>query len=585
MPPGGISLPILESSSFVASNLCSTRYRWTSSQVPMKVSLKLVALALLGTATSPAWAYLDPGHVSLWWQALVAAMAAAGAAGGTVWTRVRSWWGGGRASEAAGRSARGIRTPWPRSRAATGRVRGSFRDPSATVFEANGRIFRGVTIGSAAPVRALLRSAFYQRHARAGLVESVEVSASEVLESGLAPEDVARYPLWLEHECIDVVSYPYEWSFAQLKEAALLHLALHIDALEHGFDLKDASAYNVQFIDGQPVFIDTLSFIPYREGAHWTGYKQFCEQFLNPLVLRAVGGVDFNAWYRGALEGIETTALARVLPWHARLRPALLVNIHLHARAIARANARAGHVTARQRTRPLPRKNYLAHLRSLQRCVEGLHNPGETYWQDYAGHTSYSAAGSGDKDERVAAFVRERRVQVLLDIGCNAGHFSEVALRAGARKVVGIDVDPGAIDLAARRAVSQGLSFMPLLIDVTNPSPAMGWESAERLPFEARMIDADASLCLALIHHVVIGRNVPLDQFVQWLVGRAPMGLVEFVPKDDPMVVGLLAHREDVFHDYSEAAFMQSLQRHARILNVQGLQDSKRKLFTFVRLD
>lgn len=549
----------------------------------MQVSPKLIALTVLGTATMPAWAYLDPGHVSLWWQALVAAMAAAGAARGSIWTKLRSWWGGpGR--EVRLPPPRAVQPPWPRSGTKPGRVRGSFRDPSATVFEAQGRIFRGVTGGSVAAVRDLLSSEFHRRHARAGLVESVEVDAGTVLAAGLAPEDVERFPLWLEHECVDLVSYPYEWSFDQLKRAALLHLALHIDALENGFDLKDASAYNVQFIDSQPVFIDALSFIRYREGAYWSGYKQFCEQFLNPLVLRAVGGVEFNAWYRGAMEGIEMTAMARVLPWHSRLRPALLVNIHLHARAIARADATTGQPAVRKLGRPLPRKNYIAHLRSLQRCIEGLQPKGGSYWQDYAKHTSYSAAGTGDKDECVAAFVREHQVRVLLDIGCNAGHYSEVALHAGARKVVGIDVDAGALDLAARRAAALGLPFTPLLVDVTNPSPAMGWGAAERVPFEDRMIDADASLCLALIHHVVIGRNVPLDQFVQWLVARAPLGLVEFVPKDDPMVVGLLAHREDVFPDYHEEAFVQALRQQARIIDVHALQDSKRKLFTFARL-
>ena len=124
----------------------------------------------------------------------------------------------------------------------------------------------------------------------------------------------------------------------------MLHLALHLDALGAGFDMKDASAYNVQFIDSQPVFVDTLSFIKYREGAHWAGYKQFCEQFLNPLVLSAVCGIEFNAWYRGAMVGIELTAIARILPWYSLFRPALLTNIHLHARAIASIDATTGSV-------------------------------------------------------------------------------------------------------------------------------------------------------------------------------------------------------------------------------------------------
>ena len=195
----------------------------------------------------------------------------------------------------AARALQRIRTIPPKA----SRAGGSFRDPEGHVFVASGRIFRGVARRAADRLRAFVRSDFFIERAGACIVETWEVAPEEVLEAGVPAADIAAWAMWAEHERLPLVTYPYEWPFECLKQAACLTLDLLADALRHGYTLKDASAFNVQFIDSRPMFIDVLSFVEYEEGAPFLGYKQFCEQFFAPLCLTAFAGIDSNQWFRG----------------------------------------------------------------------------------------------------------------------------------------------------------------------------------------------------------------------------------------------------------------------------------------------
>ena len=180
---------------------------------------------------------------------------------------------------------------------------GSFRDPSGRVYRRDGRIFRTVLEPAVADFEFVRSTGLLQRLARDGLALAAEPVNASVLGDLAAG---ARYVL--EQPKIPFISYPYEWSFLALKSAALCHLEVHLEALDHGVTLSDASAYNVQFEGARPVFIDALSFRHYRDGDLWVGHRQFCEQFLNPLLLRATLGIPHNAWYRGSPEGIGTVS-------------------------------------------------------------------------------------------------------------------------------------------------------------------------------------------------------------------------------------------------------------------------------------
>lgn len=457
---------------------------------------------------------------------------------------------------------------------------GSFRDPSGKVYRRGNGIFRTVTTRAAADYEFVRDSGLFDRLSSKGLV----LSTTEVSPDVLGPVAAASRYL-LQHPLIRFLSYPYEWSFPALKAAALLHLDVQLEALEAGISLSDATAYNVQFNGPRPVFIDHLSFRRYRDGEIWIGHRQFCEQFLNPLLLRAFLGVPHNAWFRGSQEGIPTAEMNRLLPLRRKLGWNVLSHVVLPT-MLERSTrtAAAALATDKLGTSQLPRSSYRALLQRLRDWIVRLEpaDTGKTVWHDYAGNHSYQS----DEVKAKAAFVGEMaaavRPGILWDLGCNSGDYSKAALAAGAEYVVGFDFDHGALEAAFARAKAEGLAFLPLLMDAANPSPSQGWAERERQGLAARA-SADAVLALAFVHHLAIGRNVPLDRLIDWLVGLAPTGVVEFIPKSDPMVQRMLQLREDIFDDYTEGAFLSAIGERARIVKSLIVSAAGRRLIWFDR--
>ena len=458
-------------------------------------------------------------------------------------------------------------------------IGGSFRDPSGRVFQIGDRIFRTVNPPVAGDFDFVQGTAFYQRAVREGrLIEA------RVVEKGILGEEAAGACYVLEHPALPFVSYPYEWPFSALKEAALFHLELHLEALEHGVTLADASAYNVQFLGARPVFIDTLSLRRYRPGEPWAGHRQFCEQFLNPLLLRAFLGVSHNAWYRGTQEGIPTGELRRLLPFRRKLSRRVLAHVILHDLLQRSAGSKGSLEGLRFQDAQVPLKSFRHLLIGLRDWIGRLQpaNSKATLWQNYARTHSYKSEEATAKSVFVREFVANNGLRMVWDLGCNTGAFSADALEAGAEYVVGFDSDQGALDLAFGRARQQRLNFQPLFLDLGNPSPSQGWEQEERYGLRERA-RADGLLALALIHHVCIARNVPLARFVRWLVGLAPRGVVEFVPKEDPMAQQLLRLREDVFEDYNVKQFLACVGSVARVVRAQTISSTGRQLVEFCR--
>jgi ribosomal protein L11 methylase PrmA len=465
---------------------------------------------------------------------------------------------------------------------------GSFRDPSGTVIAADGRVFRTIEVPAWEHADAVWSSGVLERLMASGqIIRTWPIELADA-PAGLMDGLPAAPRRLVEHERIPFVSYPYEWPFSLLKRAALHHLDLHLALLGSGFTLSDASAYNIQFRGPRPVFIDVLSLRRYTEGEYWAGYRQFCEQFLNPLLLGALRGIPHAAWFRGTLEGIPVEDLARVLPLRARFSWRVYLHVVLHARMTASGRSANGSANASASTsakrRPMSKSALTWMLTSLRRWIAGLtpRGVGETVWGDYAHNTSYAPGETEAKRACVARYVERRKPVEVMDLGCNTGDYSEVALDAGAERVVGFDVDQGALEGAVARADARRLDFLPLLFDALNPSPNQGWAQRERKGFQERA-KADGLLALAFLHHVVIGRNVPLPQAVAWLAALAPSGVVEFVPKPDPMVQRMLAQREDIFPSYHIDAFRHELGRWARVVREDVVSSSGRTLFEYQR--
>jgi SAM-dependent methyltransferase len=453
----------------------------------------------------------------------------------------------------------------------------SFRDPSGFVFRRDGAVYRQVNRSFAARWEDLEAS---------GLLDGLQASGLLIAHAA-APLDAALRPelahAVIRPEPLEFVSYPYEWSFGQLRDAALLTLEAQAASSEAGYTLRDATAYNVQFQGGRPVLIDTLSFERAVPGRPWTAYRQFCEHFLAPLALMARRDARCGLMLREFVDGIPLDLAASLLPGRTKLNPGLLSHIHLHARAQRRYADRtdAGAAAATGRTMSPLRQRAL--IDSLRRTVEGLRwEPAGTEWADYAENTSYGDAAARRKDELVREFLAAAGGDRVWDLGANTGRFSRIAAGLG-RRVVAWDVDPAATELHYRRVREDGTtSILPLVLDLGNPSPGLGWANAERRSLRDRA-DADVVLALALVHHLAISRNVPFDRLAEYFADLAPGLVVEFVPKDDPMVRRLLATREDVFPDYTIEAFRAAFGRRFEILAEAPIEGVSRSLLRMQR--
>ena len=455
-------------------------------------------------------------------------------------------------------------------------IPGSYRDPAGCVHRLGERILRTVSPEHEADFNAALRSGILDR-----LADEHRIVAFEQLP--LPPEalGLAGAARVLEHPRLPFISHPYEWSFEALRAAALHHLDVHLEAMEGGLTLSDASAYNIQFLGVRPVFIDVLSFRPYREGEIWAGYRQFCEQFLNPLVLCAMTGMMPNAWYRGALEGIATSDLRRLLPWRALLSRRVLLHVVAHS-ALEKAEPASGEAAGLAKSAALPRAAFLNILGDLRAWLSKLKpKRGRTLWSDYVTTCSYTEEERSAKKEEVAAFASAVRPKMLWDMGCNTGEHALLALKSGAARAIGWDGDAAAVDAAFLAARAAGAELTPLVSDLANPSPSQGWGQAERAGLNER-IGADAVTALALIHHLVFGANVPLPRAVGWIVGLAPRGLIEFVPPSDVQVRTMIARRS-THHPYDREHFVAALGAAARIEKTRMLGPSGRELFCYDR--
>lgn len=408
------------------------------------------------------------------------------------------------------------------------------------------------------------------------------VDFKEVSLDNLGPEGVGASYL-LEHPKLPFISYPYEWSFSALKSAALLQLDIYLRALEHGVTLTDATAYNIQFTGPQPIFIDHLAFCRYREGEYWLGHRQFCEQFLNPLLLRAKVGIAHNAWYRGAMEGISAQELSAVLPLRKKLSWNIFTHVVLQA-SLQRASMGNEAGAAVPAKGGLPQAAFRNILTGLQSFISGLKTPNaeKSVWGEYPQDNSYASDEARCKREFVSKFAAAVQPEVIWDIGCNTGDYSKAALESGAKFAIGFDFDQLALDTGYSRAREEHLNFLPLFLDVSNPVPSQGWAQAERKGLAERAT-GQAVLALALVHHLAITKNIPLENVVDWLVALAPNGIVEFVPKNDAMVQELLRLRDDIFDHYAEEVFLTILRRSCEIVEIATVSEAGRKLIWYKR--
>ena len=451
------------------------------------------------------------------------------------------------------------------------KVSGSFRDPSGFMFKHDGKLYRQVNQKYREEYDLLMNSGLYDQ-----LNKSRTLVAHKEVELDLAPRPEIAYKV-IQPEIVDFISYPYEWCFNQLKDAAILTLAIARRALEFGMILKDASAYNIQFHQGRPIFIDTLSFEKYEEGAPWVAYRQFCQHFLAPLALMAKTDIRLAQMLRLHIDGIPLDLASKLLPGSTRVEFGLTTHIHIHAKSQQRyADKEVSQEAVKAR---VSKTAMVGLLDSLLSTVKSLNvKTIQTEWTDYYQDNNYTPASFEAKRQLVKRFIERVQPKQVWDLGGNTGEFSRVASEMQIPTVC-FDIDPGAVQQNYDLVKANKEKFMlPLRMDLTNPSPDLGWHNAERESMQARG-PVDLVMALALIHHLAISNNVPLADVASYFAELSDYLIIEFVPKSDSQVKRLLASREDIFPDYTLEGFRTAFSCFYETVSEEKVQGSERTLF------
>lgn len=454
---------------------------------------------------------------------------------------------------------------------------GSFRDREGRIFYQDGKVFRALSERAAAAWKKLEASELFHRFVAAGkIVATREADDPKEALKELSP----HWVLALEHDRIPFISYPYEWSFSMLRDAASLQLELTTAALAENMTLKDASSYNVQWRGARPVFIDTASFDVWEEGEPWVGYLQFCQLFLYPLLLTAYRDVPFQAWLRGAIDGIPPEEMLNVLTWRDRFRPGVFKDVYIQAKLQARYAGTRQDVRGDLHRVGFGKELILNNLRRLKKIVDQLEwRRASSEWVRYVEESSYDDEATAVKKEFVAEAAGSRHWSLVWDLGANTGTFSRIAAEH-ADLVVAFDADLLAIEhlyLSLRKDGPKNV--LPLVMNLADPSPALGWRHRERKALTERGTP-ELILCLALIHHLVITANIPMPECLDWLAGFGAHLVIEFVTKDDAQVKKLLQNKPDIYHDYEIGPFEEHLARRFQVVHRKRYHGDTRILYS-----
>ncbi len=443
----------------------------------------------------------------------------------------------------------------------------SFRDPSGFLFYQNNILFRQINKSYKDNYELLMKSGLYEDLTQKELLIShKEVNIQNKTDDGF---------IIIKPNVVPFISYPYEWSFSQLKDAALVTIEIEKIAKKYNMTLKDASAYNIQFNNGKPILIDTLSFEKYVEGEPWKGYKQFCQHFFAPLALMSKRDIRLGQLLKIYLDGIPLDLTSKLLPMRTKTAFSLLTHIHVHSKSQKHYEGKKIDLKKKEISR-----------RSLEGVIESLHSgikkmkwtPQGTEWGNYYSDTNYSDSSFEEKKKIILEFLKKYNPKMVWDLGSNTGIFSRIASELGIF-TVSFDIDPVAVEKNYIKCVNkQETKILPLLLDLANPSGSIGWSNNERLSFMKRG-PVDAIMALALIHHLVISNNVPLKKLAKFFSRICNFLVIEFIPKTDSQISRLLVTRKDIFIDYTKENFELEFKNYFTILRSINIIDSERIMY------
>lgn len=436
----------------------------------------------------------------------------------------------------------------------------SFRDPSGFIYNKDGTIYRFVSSAYSKDYDLLIKS---------GLAEEL-LKKKLLLPFTELSENHTGKPDWyktLQPQQLPFISYAWEWSFEQLKDAALTTLHICRLALQKGMIIKDATPTNIQLIDGRYKLIDTLSFETYNDGEAWVAYRQFCECFLNPLLIATYTGMEVHKLMLGYPDGVPAAVTSSLLPLKTKFKASIYLHVHLQAKIAGKQSTES-----KQTNRTINKKNVDQILQNLHSCISNLSLPSKTTtWNNYYSETILSEAYFSEKKKLVSSILEGIEYNSIFDLGANEGEFSLLCRKES--MVIATDFDSDCINRLYKRIKQEKITnIYPAVLDLTYPSPSIGWMNEERPAFFNRT-KVDVCMALALIHHLAIAKNITFEQLATFFASVCKVLIIEFVPKSDPKVKTLLQWREDIFDKYNERTFEEafaSLLDLEKKLNVSG---------------
>ncbi len=439
----------------------------------------------------------------------------------------------------------------------------SFKDPDARVFIENGNYVRKIYKRYITEYKKLMNSGLYN-----------ELTSKNLL--------VKHEEIKLEDNCITIkpeqvfISYPWEWCFSQLKDAALATLKIQQIALDYNMSLKDANCFNIQFLDNKPILIDTSSFETYIEGTPWVAYKQFCENFIAPLALMAYTDLNLNGLFLLNINGISLELAAKLLPFKTKFNLNLFTHIHLHSKMQNKYSENSKKITNIK----INKQQLKNILNNLQTTVENINLPKyKTEWENYYNFTNYTEKSFDEKYNIINKFRSMISPKNVWDFGSNTGIFSRIFSNNGA-KVTAFDIDKMAIEKNYLKIKKDNeKNIFPLIFDLANPSPSLGWANKERKNLIQRAKNIDLILALALIHHLRFTYNIPLENVAEYFCNISKYLIIEFVDKKDSKVQKMLLNRKDIFDDYTKENFETVFEKYYKILNKERISDTERTLY------
>lgn len=440
----------------------------------------------------------------------------------------------------------------------------SFRDPAGYIYYDNNLVYRKINPCYFDQYSHLMNSGLYQELVSLGFLISHKEIKNNTKE------------IIIEVKKVPFISYPYEWCFDELKDAALLTLNICKIALKYGMILKDASSYNVQIFEGKVTFIDTLSFDFYNDNEPWGSYGQFCRHFIGPLLLMRYVDERANCLLKNYIDGIPIDFVNNIL--NGRGGFAARQHIKWHSKSISKYNDNI----QPKRELGLSKKSLINMLDMMIRQIEKLKRKVYlTEWGDYYNHTNYSNNADSSKCDIIEKYldmININEKDIMFDLGANDGKYSLLVSKRGGYAIA-FDIDVNAVNNnynAVKKNKESNL--VPLILDCTNPSPDIGFALSERNSINKRGNNKGV-MALAFIHHMAISNNVNFDMIADWFSKLGEYLIIEFIPKNDTQIEKLLQTRKDIFDWYNKDTFLDIFSKYFDIIEENKICDSKRYLY------